>query len=127
RQPLRASGSDVWLFTGCVMDAWMRGTHAAVQRVREASGAGVALPGSGGDCCGALHTHAGLTDEARRLAERVMASMPGDAPIVVNSAGCGAALKYYGHLLGTPAADAFAARVFDVHEWLADRMDRMPP
>jgi len=126
RQPLRASGSDVWLFTGCVMDAWMRATHAAVQRVLEASGAGVALPGSGGDCCGALHTHAGLTDEARRLAERVMASMPGDAPIVVDSAGCGAALKDYGHLLGTPAAETFAARVFDVHEWLATRMDRMP-
>ena len=50
------------------------------ERVLEASGAGVALPGSGGDCCGALHTHAGLTDEARCLAERVMASMPGDAP-----------------------------------------------
>ena len=28
-----------------------------------------------------------------------------------NSAGCGAAMKDYGHLLGTPEADAFAARV----------------
>ena len=33
-----------------------------------------------------------------------MASMPGDAPILVNSAGCGAALKDYGHLLGTDEA-----------------------
>src|SRR5581483_1508503 len=32
-----------------------------------------------------------------------------------------------GHLLGTPEAEAFSARVFDVHEWLAARMDRMPP
>ena len=47
--------------------------------------------------------------------------MPGDAPIVVNSAGCGAAMKDYGHLLGTPAAAAFAARVVDVQEWLAGR------
>ena len=30
------------------------------------------------------------------------ASMPGDAPVVVDSAGCGAAMKDYGRLLGTP-------------------------
>ena len=50
-----------------------------------------------------------------------MASMPGDAPILVDSAGCGAAMKDYGHLLGTEAATAFSARVFDVHEWVAAR------
>jgi glycolate oxidase iron-sulfur subunit len=33
RRALAASGSDVWLFTGCVMDAWQRETHRAVQRV----------------------------------------------------------------------------------------------
>jgi glycolate oxidase iron-sulfur subunit len=126
RTPLRATGSDAWLFTGCVMDAWMRPTHAAVLRVMEATGAGVALPGPGGDCCGALSVHAGLTDHARGLARRVMASMPGDAPIVVDSAGCGAALQDYGHLLGTPEAERFAARVVDVSAWLAERVDRLP-
>jgi glycolate oxidase iron-sulfur subunit len=93
----------------------------------EATGAGVALPGRGADCCGALHVHAGLTDEARRLARRTMAAMPGDAPVVVDSAGCGAALKDYGHLLGTPEAAAFSARVRDVHEWLAERAHLLPP
>jgi glycolate oxidase iron-sulfur subunit len=123
---LQSSGSDVWLFTGCVMDAWLRPTHAAAKRVLEATGLGVALPGTGGDCCGALHVHAGLIDQARALAERVMASMPGGAPIAVDSAGCGAALKDYGHLLGTPEAHAFAARVRDIHELLADRVERLP-
>ena len=33
-------------------------------------------------CCGALHVHAGLEDQARRLAERVMADMPGTAPVL---------------------------------------------
>ncbi len=127
RAPLRASGRDAWLFTGCVMDAWMRPTHAAAMRLMEATGAGVALPGRGGDCCGALSAHAGLADHARTLARRVMASMPGDAPIVVDSAGCGAALKGYGHLLRTPEAEAFSARVHDVHEWLVPRLDRLPP
>jgi glycolate oxidase iron-sulfur subunit len=126
RGRLRQTGRDVWLFTGCVMDAWQRDVHAAVKRVVEAAGAGVALPGPQAACCGALHTHAGLGDEARALARRTMAAMPGDAPILVDSAGCGAQMKDYGHLLGTPEAEAFAARVLDVHEWLAERVDRLP-
>ena len=126
RAPLAPTGSDVWLFTGCVMDAWMRPVHASVIRVLTAAGAGVALPGKGADCCGALHAHAGLLDEARALARRVMASMPGDAPVLVDAAGCGAALKDYAHLIGTADAERFVARVHDVSEWLAPRVDRLP-
>ena len=126
-QPLRATGTDVWLFTGCVMDAWMRDTHRSTAKVLDHLGVTFALPGKGGGCCGALHTHAGLTDAARHLAANVMSSMPGDAPIVVNSAGCGAALKEYGHLLGTPDAAVFGARVLDVHEFVAQHIDRLRP
>jgi glycolate oxidase iron-sulfur subunit len=122
-----AGSADAWLFLGCVMDAWLRPVHVAVQAVMEAAGGRVAHPGRGGDCCGALHAHAGLAEGSRACARRVMASMPGDGAIVVDSAGCGAALKDYGHLLGTPEAAAFSARVRDVHEWLAERLDRLPP
>lgn len=127
RPRLVASGSDVWLHTGCVMDAWLRQVHVAAKRMIESTGTGVALAGSSGSCCGALHVHAGLADQARRHAQRTMASMPGDAPVLVDSAGCGAAMKDYGHLLGTDEAHAFAARVVDIHEWLADRVDDLPP
>jgi glycolate dehydrogenase iron-sulfur subunit len=123
----RPRDTDAWLFTGCVMDAWMRPTHAAALQVMQATGAGVALPGSGAACCGALHVHAGLHDEAQALARRVMASMPGDAPVVVDSAGCGAALKEYGALLDTTEARRFSDRVQDVHEWLAARANLLPP
>lgn len=123
---LRSTGRDVWLYTGCVMDAWQRDVHRATADVLDALGVGYRVPGSGGGCCGALHVHAGLTEAASRLAERVMAALPGDAPILVNSAGCGAALKDYGHLLGTDAAAAFSARVCDVHEFLAPRMAALP-
>jgi glycolate oxidase iron-sulfur subunit len=126
RARLAPTGSDVWLFTGCVMDAWQRPVHQAVVDVLGRAGVGVALPQRGGDCCGALHVHAGLVDGARPFARRVMASMPGEAPILVDSAGCGAALKDYGHLLGTQESAAFASRVFDVHEWLAAHLDRLP-
>lgn len=124
--PVRPTGSDVWLFTGCVMDAWMRGTHRSTARVLDAMGVSYATPGSGGGCCGALHVHAGLHDASAGLAADVMASMPGDAPILVDSAGCGAALEDYGRLLDTDAARAFSARVFDVHEWIASRLDALP-
>ncbi len=124
--PLTASGDDVWLFTGCVMDAWMRDTHRAVQAVIEATGAGVALPPAGAACCGSLHLHAGLASDTRRLAQKVMAALPGEAPILIDSAGCGATMKEYGLLLGTEEARQFAGRVQDVHEWLAARVDDLP-
>ena len=59
-------------------------------------------------CSGTLPRHAGLATDAARHAERVMASMPGDAPIAVDSAGCGAAMKGYGELLDTDEARAFS-------------------
>jgi glycolate oxidase iron-sulfur subunit len=126
RRRLAATGDDLWLFTGCVMDAWMRPVHHAAHLVLTAAGVGVALPGAGGDCCGALHVHAGLDDDARQLAARVMASMPGDAPVLVDSAGCGAAMKDYGHLLGTDEAMTFSARVRDINEWLAEHLELLP-
>jgi glycolate oxidase iron-sulfur subunit len=121
RAPASAGGTDAYLFPGCVMDAWQRETHRAALRVMEAAGAHPGLPGRGGDCCGALHVHAGREEQARHLARRVIASLPGDAPVVVDSAGCGAAMKDYGRLLGTDDARAFAARVRDFSEWLAGR------
>ena len=128
RPALRADAgvANVWLYPGCVMDAWQRDVHVAAAKVIRATGTKVGLPSSGGACCGALHVHAGLSAPARLLAESVMASMPGDAPVLVDSAGCGAQMKDYGHLLGTDAARAFSARVLDVHEWLAMRMSLLP-
>jgi glycolate oxidase iron-sulfur subunit len=123
---LRSTGHDVWLFTGCVMDAWQRHTHHAAARLITMTGATFAVPGAQGACCGALHAHGGLHDEAVRLAQRVMASMPGDAPILVDSAGCGAAMTAYGDMVGTEEARRFAARVLDVSVWLAERVDRLP-
>ena len=113
---------DVWLFTGCVMDAWQRSTHRSVAALIGVAGFSYGIPTKAGSCCGALHSHAGLSAEAQTLAKSVMTSMPGTSPIVVDSAGCGAALKDYGHLLGTPEAQTFSQRVLDIHEWLEPHM-----
>ncbi len=122
---VETTGTDVWVFTGCVMDAWQRGTHRNTATLITLAGATHSVPRDGG-CCGALHLHAGLHGDAVALARRVMASMPGDAPILVNSAGCGAAMKDYGHLLASDDARRFSARVMDVSEWLADRVASLP-
>lgn len=133
RLPLRGgrrrspvADADLLLFTGCVMDAWQPEVHDAVEDVLQASGRTVDRTGDRVGCCGALHEHAGLHDEACSRAEAVMATLPGDRPILVDSAGCGAALKRYGTLLGTAAGTAFSSRVFDVHEWLAANPEALP-
>lgn len=126
REPLVASGDDVYLFTGCVMDAWQRDVHLAGQRVIEAAGFGVTPTGDLAPCCGALQAHAGLAGETRSLAVKMMESLADDRPILVDSAGCGAAMKDYGHLLGTEQARAFADRVFDIQEWLAQHVAKLP-
>ena len=119
---------DAILFTGCVMDAWQRDVHEATLRVMRSTGATVGLSGPGAACCGALHSHAGSADGAKDLARRTMADLGGSAgpTVVVNSAGCGAAMKLYGELLGTDEAAAFAGRVQDIGEWLAQHVDRLP-
>ena len=107
------------LFRGCVMqglfshihDATIRTLAVNEYRVRE-------VPGQ--LCCGALHAHAGLIDEARALARANVAAFgDGEEPIVVNSAGCGALMKEYGRLLGDVRAERFSERVRDVTELLA--------
>ncbi len=110
-----SSGTDVYLFTGCVMDAWQREVHHATQRVLEAAGLGVTPIGDDWPCCGALHTHAGLHEQGTALARRTPGSLDTNIPIVVNSAGCGAHLKQHSDLT-----------VFDAQEFLAQHLDALP-
>ena len=121
--PPTSTTSTVLLFRGCVMEGLFSHVHDATIRTLEVNGYAVReVPEQ--VCCGALHEHAGLEHDARRLARlNVAAFGAGDEPIVVNSAGCGAMLKEYGHLLDESAA-RFAARVKDVTELLAARGPR---
>lgn len=114
----------VALFRGCVMDTLFDHVHRATRRTLEANGYRV-IEVEDQFCCGALHEHAGDRAAARALAEANLTSFAGKADfVVVNSAGCGALLKDYGHLLGSESAAQFAATVRDVSELLADRGPR---
>lgn len=121
RYRAEASEPSVWIFTGCVMNVWFREVHRATAALAEACGEVVATPLRDGVCCGALHLHSGFESVARSMALEVMSSMPGEAPIIVDAAGCGAMLKEYGEMIGTSEAELFSARVLDVHEWLNQR------
>jgi glycolate oxidase iron-sulfur subunit len=101
------------------MDVLFDHVHAATRRVLEANGYRVVeAPGQG--CCGALHEHAGDRAGAERLARGNVAALHGrGAQIAVNSAGCGALLKDYGHLLHSEGhAVEVAGTVKDVSELL---------
>jgi len=106
------------------MDTLFGHVHAATKRTLEANRYRVIeVPGQ--VCCGALHEHAGDREGARALAEVNLEALAGRADLIgVNSAGCGALLKDYGHLLGTERAAALASTVRDVSELLAERGPR---
>ncbi len=107
---------DAFVFRGCVMDALFRDVHQAVADVLAGLGYAPRFEPAP-PCCGALQMHAGREDEGRALAEATVAAYQGTSgPIVVDSAGCGAAMKEYGHLLDTDEAHAFSARVVDLSE-----------
>ena len=93
----------------------------------QATGASVRAPATQ-RCCGALHAHDGDLAFARELARANIDAFEdaGETPIVVNSAGCGAALKEYGDLLAgdqgyAERAARFSARVRDFSELAAER------
>jgi glycolate oxidase iron-sulfur subunit len=123
REPFRGSA---WVVRGCVMDAVQRDVHQDTVDLLAAAGYAPRLATPHEGCCGALAEHAGLTSVAREQATRVMRSMAGDDPVVVDSAGCGAQLKDLGRLIGTEEACRFSARVVDACELLADAVDSLP-
>ena len=125
RLPAASEGANVALLEGCVMRGLFSHTNAATARVLQRNGYAV-QPAPGQGCCGALHAHAGKLDDARALARiNIAAFEKGNAEfIAVNSAGCGAMIKEYGHLLRDDAAwsaraEAISAKTRDVSELLA--------
>jgi glycolate oxidase iron-sulfur subunit len=113
----------VALFTGCVADVFFRQTHWATARVLAANGCDVLVPREQ-VCCGAIHFHAGAPEPAKHLANQNIEAIKFDDvdAVVVNVAGCGAMLKEYGHHWDdaqAPERERFAAKIKDVHEFLA--------
>ncbi len=113
----------VAVLLGCVMDVLCAEENEATVRVLARQGCEVVSVAE--SCCGALHAHAGDMVRARRLAKQSIAAFEaaGVEAIILNSAGCGAAMKEYGHWfhddpVWAERAAAHSAKVMDLSEWL---------
>jgi glycolate oxidase iron-sulfur subunit len=118
------SRGTVAFMQGCVQRVWFSDVNAATVRVLAAEGFEVHTKAQP-RCCGALIMHSGVEPEALDLARATIEAFEGYDVIVANVAGCGSAMKDYGHFLAEdPAwaerAKAFSAKVRDVHELLAE-------
>jgi Fe-S oxidoreductase len=115
----------VGMLTGCVQSVFFPQVNAATARVLAAEGCDVIIP-RGQGCCGALSLHSGRTDEALGFARQTIEvfEAAGVDAIVVNSAGCGSAMKEYERLFAqhpeSARAAALSARVRDLAEWVAE-------
>jgi glycolate oxidase iron-sulfur subunit len=122
----------VGLLLGCVQRVFFGDVNAATVRVLAAEGCEVVIPPDQG-CCGALAMHAGLEGDAIAYAKKLIDAFERAEvdTIVINAAGCGSAMKRYGHLLaGDPEyagrARAFAAKCRDISEVLTELTPRAP-
>jgi glycolate oxidase iron-sulfur subunit len=122
----RAQGErrgTVGFLQGCVQRAYFGDVNAATVAVLAAEGFEVHAP-RGPRCCGALGLHAGKEEDSLPLAKATIAAFERFDHVVVNAAGCGSAIKDYGHLLRddpewSERAQVLASRARDVHELLA--------
>jgi len=112
------------LLSGCIMPIVQGDQIRSAVQVLNRNGFEVYVPRNQ-VCCGAINSHVGDTQRARELARKnidVFSEELG-TPIVTVSAGCGARMKEYHHLLKdddlyAEKALQFESRVVDVHEVL---------
>jgi glycolate oxidase iron-sulfur subunit len=122
----------VAMMAGCIANISFARLNEATVRVLRKNGCEVVIPAAQ-TCCGALHVHAGIRDQARALARRNIDAVLGDAAasrlppldaIITNAAGCGSTLKEYDELFEHEPEYLEKARTFkslmrDVTEFLA--------
>lgn len=117
----------VAMMAGCIANISFARLNEATVRVLQKNGCEVVTPVAQ-TCCGALHVHAGIRDQARKLARQnidaVFSDREGFDAIITNAAGCGSTLKEYDELFEhepeyLDRARKFKALMKDVTEFLA--------
>ena len=110
----------VALLTGCVQRHLFADVNHDTMRLLALAGWDVVAPREQG-CCGALELHGGRLDAFRARARALAATLPSDVDwVVTNAAGCGSALRDYGHWVDEDATRRVAARSRDVTELLVE-------
>lgn len=116
----------VGFLSGCIMNVAFAGVNEDTVKVLLHHGCEVIIP-KDQVCCGSLQAHNGDFDVARSLAKQnidLFLNYDLDA-VVMNSAGCGALMKEYGHYLRddpnyAERAALLSSKVKDLSEFLHD-------
>ncbi|MFC0469784.1 (Fe-S)-binding protein [Halalkalibacter kiskunsagensis] len=126
-QVIQAKGETkgkVAFFTGCLMDGLMYKINRQTIELLALAGCEVTVVDKQ-QCCGALHTHQGMKDQAKELAKsNITAFENSGADFYVNNAGgCGAMLHEYDQLLADEPewyerSKAFVTKSKDISELL---------
>jgi glycolate oxidase iron-sulfur subunit len=131
-EPAEEDRGRIGVLRGCVMEGLFTEANRATERVLRRNGYRLAEVKTQ-MCCGALHAHAGHMETARALARKNISAFLDDNCdfIIVNSAGCGAAMKEYREWLEedqqfAARAAEFSAKVRDLSEFLAAGGIRRP-
>lgn len=122
----------VMLMATCLCDAFFDDVARSAVEVLERAGCEVVFPG-GQTCCGQPAFTAGDWDACRRVVRHVLAVFEGDAPVVVPSGSCAAALFHEAPMVfeGRPEEDAvrrLAQRTWELSDFLVNGLglDRWP-
>lgn len=112
--------------TGCLMDVMFADINKDTVDVLNLCGCEVISP-QNQVCCGSLHAHNGDVETATKLAKKNIDEFEKFEFdfLVSNSAGCGAFMKEYGHVLQndpdySERAKIFSKKVKDISEFLSD-------
>lgn len=115
----------VAFLSGCIANIAFARLNEATVCVLQRNGCDVVIPAAQ-NCCGALHLHSGLREQARALARRNIDAVLAEEvdAVITNAAGCGSTLKEYDELLESEAAYHDKAVQFrrlmkDITEFLA--------
>ncbi len=119
--PEGESVGTVAFVSGCVMDPWYSATHVAVIQVLRTAGYRVVAPREQ-TCCGALAAHEGAAYDAARMAAQNVEAFAGFDHVVVDSAGCSAHMKGYGHW--AVGGGELGRRVVDANVFIAGLIER---
>ncbi len=122
----------VAFLTGCLMNVMYADINKDTVDVLSACGCEIFTPKSQ-VCCGSLHAHNGDLETAKELAKKNIKAFEeqGYDYLISNSAGCGAFMKEYGHVLAddikySKRAKKFSSKVKDLTEFLFSIKENLP-
>ena len=117
--PARPASGSVLLWQGCVQRVVTPEVNGHLAELLRSRGL-TPIATDQERCCGGLALHLGRREQANATMRHNVRRLADADAIFSTASGCGVTLKEYGRLLGDDAARAFAAKVRDVAEVLAE-------